>query len=152
ATPSRIVVDSPLPDGKFDVFIKAPGKGFRASLLADAVEATFNLTSQKTTRDIDVYVLSVASGGKRFQTTATPKNRSTSWRTGNDGAIKAVNINMSRLAHTLETVLAKPVIDETNLTDGYDIKLKWKQKDVKKPEPAEVIEPVGEQLGLELKI
>src|SRR6266498_1184570 len=45
------------------------------------------------------------------------------------GRFKGVNLPISSLAWGLESILKRPVIDETALTNRYDLELQWEEKD-----------------------
>ena len=61
----------------------------------------------------------------------------------------ATNQPLSALAEELEISSAKPVLDETRLTNHCDFDIKWKQKDYSHPNIAGMIAAV-KSLGLEL--
>jgi uncharacterized protein (TIGR03435 family) len=46
--------------------------------------------------------------------------------------------------------LGIPVIDQTGLTNNFDIDLKWKQSNWREPNPDGLKQAVLDQLGLEL--
>jgi uncharacterized protein (TIGR03435 family) len=152
----RIVVDAPLPEGKFDVFIRLPAKTtneFLDALFRDAIEATFNLTSKREEREVEVYVLTAKSDDAQgLQPNANPKGRSLSWGSSKKGHITAVGGKIETLAGIFEKLLGKPVVDETGLKGSYDVNAKWEQQDPHGPQPAELIGPIREQLGLELTL
>ena len=51
---------------------------------------------------------------------------------------------------TLEKDLNKPVLDETGLTNGYDISLKWPRTTMPENNPEGFVKAVADNLGLEL--
>jgi thiol-disulfide isomerase/thioredoxin len=57
--PARIVTNSALPEGQFDVIIKTPdtGNGEVQALLRQAVEWAFGVTTRHESREMDVFVL-----------------------------------------------------------------------------------------------
>jgi uncharacterized protein (TIGR03435 family) len=145
-TESRLVTNSALPDGNFDVLINVP---YAASekipqLLSDSLATTFGLRGRKETREVDVYELTVKE--LKLEPTVSTGGSSSSSR---PGQMSAVNTSTSGLARSLESRLKKPVLDKTGLTNRYDLQLKWKQegRDVA---PEVLIEAVRNQLGLEL--
>ena len=145
-TESRLVTNSALPEGKFDVLINVP---FAATeripdLLSDTLKTTFGLRGRKETRDVDVYELTVKDS-KLEETVSTGGSSASS----GPGRISAVNTPARSLARSLEGQLKKPVLDKTGLTNRYDFQLKWKQEG-REAVPEVLIEAVRSQLGLEL--
>src|SRR5208282_3494956 len=151
--PNRVVADAKLPKDKYDFYITLP-PGNRQSrnqatleaVFAQAVAATFRLTVKRETRDIEVLVLKTNATSLE----ALPKS------TNPDGKYSAfcdeaaaTNQPLSALAEELEISSAKPVLDETGLTNHYDFDIKWKQKDYSHPNIAGMIAAV-KSLGLEL--
>ena len=57
---------------------------------------------------------------------------------------------MTQLVSLLENALKTPVVDETGLTNRYDVSLEWKQASWDKPDLEAVKKAVRKQLGLEL--
>jgi uncharacterized protein (TIGR03435 family) len=144
--PDRVIVEGELPSGSYDVAVQAPMKlaDQFVSLLQRTIEETFNLSSRRETREMDVYVLTVAdpsNGG--MAPTKTPK--SSGWSHDQVG-ISAINVSVGGLASTLELQLKQPVVDETNLTGRYDYRLDmdWKASE------ETVVAAVRKQLGLAL--
>jgi uncharacterized protein (TIGR03435 family) len=144
----RLMTNSVLPDGKFDVIIKVP---YRATeripeLMRDALRTTFGLVSRKEEREMDVYLV-IAKNSKLELTVSTGGSASSS----GPGRISGVNTPLSGLAWSLEGLLGKPVFNETGLTNRYDFQLKWKQPEgQRKASPDILIQALRDQLGLEL--
>ena len=119
-------------------------------MLQQAAEATFGLSSKLELRDLEAYVLTVKStDAKGLKPTATPK---TSSMMGAVGSMSCINMPINSLTRYLESLLQKPVFDETGLNGGYDIELRWDGSFLKPPDPANVIAAVADQLGLELTL
>ena len=153
-TDSRLIIESPLPEGRFDVLFRAQYDHVNEmeEVRRRVIEATFGLTSRRERRDLEVYVLSVKRlGAKGLQPTVlTSKGSSVS--AGPNG-FAAVNCTIdSWVRSSLEHLLKKPVFDETSLKDGYDIELKWEPGEGSFPDPVKLISAVREQLGLELTL
>ncbi len=67
------------------------------------------------------------------------------------GEVTAIGVTMSDMAEGLENYfIHKPVIDETGLTNTYDIKLRWNGKLRGNAEKKGFENALREQLGLEL--
>jgi uncharacterized protein (TIGR03435 family) len=59
-----------------------------------------------------------------------------------------MNMTIISLTGPLQSTLGKPVVDETGLTERFDMQLKW---DHEAPDPAAtLVRAVREQLGLEV--
>ena len=146
----RIVTNCVLPDGRFDVAVKTPAKENDGvnSWLRLAVETTFGLAARKEVREMDVYVLTAKNpNAENLAPTVSTGGSSSSYGPGH---IQAINGSMGSLARGLETLLKRPVLDETGLTNRYDFELKWEVKEPEPPDPEPLITALRQQLGLEL--
>ncbi len=144
----RIVTDSPLPEGRFDFVAKAPDESdeTRNILLRQAIQVTFGITAAVETREMDVFILTL----KRINAPGLVRSVTEgSFSSSGPGKIQGINMPINALRQELERWLGKPVVDETELKEGFDINLKWAQPDsIRNPEA--LIRAVQEQLGLEL--
>jgi uncharacterized protein (TIGR03435 family) len=142
----RLVTNAALPEGKFDVLINVPQAASERipELLGDTLKTTFGLRGRKETRDVEVYELTVKES-KLEETVSTGGSSASS----GPGRMSAVSTSIGGLARSLEGQLKKPVLDETGLTNRYDLQLKWKQEG-REVMPEVLIEAVRSQLGLEL--
>lgn len=145
-TGTRLVTNSALPGGRFDVHINVPNAASKRipEMLRNALDATFGVRGEKETRDMEVYELRVKDL-KLEETVSTGGSSSSS----SLGRMSAVNSSISGLAWSLENLLGKPVLDKTGLTNRYDFQLKWKQER-RQFEPEMLLEAVRSQLGLEM--
>ena len=66
------------------------------------------------------------------------------------GSLNCANQSINSLAQALESILNKPVINETMLTNSYDFQLLWNEKASGETDPAELGLALREQLGLKL--
>jgi uncharacterized protein (TIGR03435 family) len=150
-TPGHLVIESALPEGKFDVFMTLPSKNSNLldSMFRQVVEATFSLSAKHESRELESYVLTVKTKDVKGLQPTAKKNP---MMTGGIGFMVAANMPMSVLTRKLETLLGKPVSDETELKDRYDVELRWNQVATKSLDPADVINAVSEQLGLQLTL
>jgi uncharacterized protein (TIGR03435 family) len=151
--PTRIVAETKLPKEEYDFYITLPPinghpqkQATFEAVFAQAVAATFGLTVKRETRDIDVLVL-------RTNTTSLDALSKSINPDGKYSAFcdeaAATNQPLSALAEELEIIIAKPVLDETGLTNHYDFDIKWEQKDYAHPNLAGMTAGV-EKLGLDL--
>lgn len=148
----RIKTNCVLPEGRFDFIVKTPAKqqdGAKA-WLRQAVETTFGLTAQRESRAMDVYLLSTTNRNAEHLTPTVSTGGSSS--SSGPGRMQAINGTLVGLAWSLESLLKKPVLDETGLTNRYDFELKWEAKDREQPDPEKLAKAVREQLGLELTL
>jgi len=139
-----------LPDGHFDFIVKTPAKDHEAarSWLQQAVETTFGLTAKRESREMDVYLLTAKNPNAEHLALTVSTGGSSS--NSGPGRIQAVSGTLSSLAWSLESLLRKPVLDETHLTNRYDFELKWDAKEREQPDAETLANAVREQLGLEL--
>lgn len=151
--PTRVVADAKLPKEKYDFYITLPPvnghhqkQAIFEAIFAQAVSATFGLTVERETRDIEVLVLKTnAASLAALSESINPDGKYSAFC--NEAA--ATNQPLSALAEELEISSAKLVLDETGLTNHYDFDIKWEQKDYSHPNIAGMIAAV-KTLGLEL--
>jgi uncharacterized protein (TIGR03435 family) len=130
----RYAVTASMSDGSTDRF---------EPLVVSAIETSLKLKVGWEERDVESFVLSATA-----DTAARLKpNPAASGTTSDDtGVIAAKGVPLVALVQSLEGVLKRPVIDDTNLEQEYDWTLLF---DAKNPET--VIDEVRKELGLELK-
>jgi uncharacterized protein (TIGR03435 family) len=148
--PVRILTNSVMPSGRFDFIVKTPVKQNEVarSWLRQAVEATFGLSARRETREMDVLVLTASSlTPEHLPSTASTGGSSSS---SGPGRLQAINQPISALTAKLESLLRKPVLDETQLTNHYDFELRWDEQDRERPNTDALVKAAREQLGLEL--
>jgi uncharacterized protein (TIGR03435 family) len=147
---TRIITNCSLPEGTYDYVVKLPAKkdALARRWLQQAVETTFGLTAKRETRELDVYVLTAPDpdAPKLSPTVSTGGSSASSA----PGSMRGVNVSVGSLTWTLESALKKPVLDETKLTNRYDLELKWEAKGLEPASTEAVTKAVREQLGLEL--
>lgn len=146
----RILTNAPLPEGKYDFNITQPRgeDGTISTLLQQALKSAFGLTGSRETNDVEVLLLKVkVPDAAGLVVSPTPSG---SFRYG-PGDIEGMNVSMSAMAAALESCLKKPVLDETGLTNRYDVTLKWEQKSVNEPNSGGLLKALREQLGLDLE-
>jgi len=136
-----------LPDGKFDLIASMP-RGYEDRLRPDAQSAlltAFALRTRRENRLADVFVLKIPDG-KQHKLTPTAMEDGgqsmSSWNTG----IEMTGVHFDYFVETLARRLKRPVVNETGVSDRFDISLKW---DVDAPEA--IIKAVNNDLGLELQ-
>ena len=114
-------------EGKPDVEGRPNQKQMQAmvqGLLADR----FQLKFHHDKRELSVYVISVGSGPKMTKSTADPNDPSAFFFRGL-GDLTVRNQSMTDFATWMQTVLDRPVVDQTELSGKYDFQLKWTPDD-----------------------
>jgi uncharacterized protein (TIGR03435 family) len=95
------------------------------SILADR----FKLTVHHETREMPVYVLTLAKGGPKFKETAPDDPAAATPRRGgttiNQGKITSTDAQISTLVTILSRNLGRTVVDKTGLTGNYDFTLEY---------------------------
>jgi uncharacterized protein (TIGR03435 family) len=133
------------------------------SILADR----FKLVVHHETRELPIYVLSVAKGGPKLKPSAPddPAGQAPR-RVGlmiTRGKVTANDTQLSTLLTVLSRTLGRTVIDKTGLTGNYDFTLEYAPEEGGPPPPGEAAQPASppdsapsiftalkEQLGLKL--
>jgi len=95
-------------------------RGIVRKLLADR----FALKFHYDTKQLSVYVLSVAKAGPKLTKSGADPN-SPPGMGGPPGTMMMRNGSMEEFAQVMQGVLDRPVLDETGLKDRYDLKLRW---------------------------
>jgi uncharacterized protein (TIGR03435 family) len=95
-------------------------RGIVRKLLADR----FALKFHYDTKQLSVYVLSVAKAGPKLTKSGADPN-SPPGMGGPPGTMMMRNGSMEEFAQVMQAVLDRPVLDQTGLKDRYDLKLRW---------------------------
>jgi uncharacterized protein (TIGR03435 family) len=123
-TATRTFIKCKLPDGYYDFALKVP-PGQASELqneFAAALRTTFGIEIKKSTKEMDVYVLTQIS-------TNAPGFKKVQERTGggqNRGGFRLNGSEMKGITENLEEALRKPVLDESGLAGLYYVDMKWK--------------------------
>lgn len=145
----------------FDIVAKPPA-GYKHEqlqfLIRNLLVDRFKLTVHHETKPISAFALVVAKGGLKLHEAAGPR----SYLTVRPGLIEGKQRSIAELVGGLTRVLGRPVLDHTDLSAMYDLKLEW-TPDSPSPTPdgaeaGSAAEPgpslftaVQEQLGLRLE-
>jgi uncharacterized protein (TIGR03435 family) len=124
-------------------------KGMMQKLLADR----FKLTFHRDTREIPVYVLTVAKSGPKLAKSKDDPNGLPGLGVRKPGDLGISNGTMATLAELLQrSVMDRPVVDRTGLTGKYDLSLKWTPVDTPTAAdaPPDLYTAIQEELGLKL--
>jgi uncharacterized protein (TIGR03435 family) len=149
-SPEQMVLPPNLPPGNFDLILTLP-QNSREALQAE-IKKQFGLAGRLETQDTDVFVL------KAVQTSAPGLKISHSRGQQidvEDGRFRLNGYRISDssqydLVHLLAKAYGRPVIDETGLTNAYDIDLRWDSTLSKDAQLQEIQTQMRERLGLEL--
>jgi uncharacterized protein (TIGR03435 family) len=95
-------------------------RGIVRKLLADR----FGLKFHEDTKELSVYVLSVAKGGPKFTKSASDPS-SPPGLGGPPGRMMVRNASMEEFAEVMQGTLDRPVVDQTGLKDRYDFQFRW---------------------------
>jgi uncharacterized protein (TIGR03435 family) len=95
-------------------------RGIVRKLLADR----FALKFHEDTKELSVYVLSVAKTGPKLTKSGSDPN-SPPGLGGPPGRMMVRNASMAEFAQVMQATLDRPVVDQTGLKDRYDFVLKW---------------------------
>lgn len=143
-----------LEDGTmYTVVVRVPSSSSISSMyevLQTAIEASFGITGTFEPRETDVYVMRLSDDGSHRLTPAEGDVRSTSWSM--DG-FEGIGIPFSAIVPMVESILDRPVLNETGLEGRFDYRLKFDSGFYQLPREertATLLEAVREQLGLEV--
>lgn len=95
-------------------------RGIVRKLLADR----FALKFHYETKDLSVYVLSVAKTGSKLAKSGSDPNTPPGMG-GPPGRFMMRNGSMLEFAQMMQGILDRPVLDQTGLKDRYDLSLRW---------------------------
>lgn len=142
--PGRIVFDSGDPEKRYDMIASLPRGS--AEALRREIKDKLHLVGHPETRDTDVLLLKVSRPKARGLKPPSGWELQDPWGhfTCDNQTISTDRFSELSLAMELEFIFDKPVIDETGLTQKFNIDLKWKgDKNALK-------QALLDQLGLEL--
>jgi uncharacterized protein (TIGR03435 family) len=94
-------------------------------LLADR----FKLVFHREKKEMAVFAITVAKGGPKITKTASLPDAPMAFYFRKLGALTVGNQTMGDFATWMQTVLDKPVVDQTGLKDRYDFTLNWTPDD-----------------------
>jgi uncharacterized protein (TIGR03435 family) len=155
---------------KYDIDAKpdtegTPNKQQLQVMVQKLIADRFSLKFHQDKRELPVYVLSVAKTGAKLTKSENQSGGLPGFGLRGMGALMVHNSTMSEFAGMMqETVMDRPVIDQTELEGKYDFTLNWTPDDsqfggmpAKMPPPTDNANPppnlytaIQEQLGLKL--
>jgi uncharacterized protein (TIGR03435 family) len=127
------------------------------AMLQTLLEDRFKLRFHRETREMPVYNLVVARSGKNLRPSKNPNPPDFSELPPElDGpqtgpSLRATAMSMSRLSDVISTWAGRPVIDRTNLTGLFDLRVDYDADFIASDPFAAHISAIQEQLGLKLE-
>jgi len=125
-------------------------------MLQKLLSTRFGLVMHHDRRELSVYTLTPAKGGPKLEKSKSDPDALSDQSGHGDGAaqsMKFTNDSMTDFAQTMQLMVDKPVVDQTNLSGRYDFTLLW-TPDVMHDTPTDtapgLFTAVQEQLGLKL--
>ena len=145
---SRIDAPEWFRSARYDVSVITPQheEALRGRLLKHSLEAAFQMKLHEEMRETSVYILRKLDGQQPQLRIATHESKSGYWNP-RKGEIERMGSSIGTVSSLAQLVLGKETLDETGLTDVYDLHLRWNAS-----EPLSFVEAVRDQLGLELAI
>jgi uncharacterized protein (TIGR03435 family) len=141
---ARTILSTELPKNKYYDFIASLPSG-NAEALQQEIEKQFGVAARRETIETNVLLLTVKYPNAQGLRPSTTHGESSQLRV-QPGQFSSVNMPISDLAANLEGLLQIPVIDQTSITDKFDIDLKWSRND---PQQNSLKQALLDQLGLE---
>jgi len=121
-TLGRMIFSAPLPDGNYD-FISNPPEG-AGNALQQEIKKKFGLVARRELIETNVLVLTVRNrNAAGLRPSSALASETVANRDRGSGSYQCKNQPISNLVGFLEDYLGIPVVDQTGLTDSYDIVL-----------------------------
>src|ERR1035437_2058070 len=146
-----MILPRDLPRGQFDLLLTVPNNSREA--LREELKRQFDLVAHAETRDTDVMILKSTNPNAPGLKISSAGGPSTRWP--QPGNFKFGGYRMSDpggidIVHELGLQSNVPVIDETGLTNAYDIDFHWNANLEGDALKKEIQRALSEQLGLKL--
>ena len=154
----------------YDIEAKTNGNSARkqmADMLQALLEDRFKLKAHRDTKEMPIYVLTVAKNGLKIQPanegSCITRNPGTQLAPGQKqsdfcgyvgirgGNLETTKQSMPDLAKTLSAVLGRTVVDKTGLREAFDIHLEFASENAPDSTNPSIFTAVREQLGLRLE-
>jgi uncharacterized protein (TIGR03435 family) len=148
--PARVLFASAPPVGRYDFITSLPEGSLQG--LQEEMKKTLGYTGHREVRETDVLLLKVRNANASGLRPATGKGGQNWHQEGryfcDDVPISSTNRASQGLAQFLEQVFELPVIDQTGLTEYFNLDLRW---DARNPNQLDAIKKAMlTRLGLEL--
>lgn len=141
----RVLVPETLSDRCYDVLVRWAEDGGvdPRQLLAQVLKPAFGVSATRTSREVEVYVLSAPVPADVRMTRNLVSGPTGYHTTTGDGVARATNRNMDEAARIFSSIVGRPVLNETGLEGGFDWELHFESES-----PTSLVEAVRKQLGL----
>ncbi|MGD0798053.1 MAG: TIGR03435 family protein [Acidobacteriaceae bacterium] len=126
-------------------------------MLQKLLSTRFGLAIHPDKRELSVYALMVAKGGAKLEKSKSDPDAlsdQSGHGVGTAQSMKFTNDSMTDFAQTMQLMVDRPVVDQTNLSGRYDFSLLWTPDVMRATEPDAppgLFTAVQEQLGLKLE-
>lgn len=146
---ARIITEETLPGGRYDFVVNQTNGNDRAvgPLLQEALRSAFGITGTREKREMDVLLLKLKRPNAPGLVISPMEGGAARYGLG---VIEGTDFSMSTLASAIERALKIPVLDETGLTNRYDVSVKWQQISWGTPNQTALAKVLDDKLGLEL--
>jgi len=132
---------------RYDVLAKpqrrVTGAEFR-QMIQTFLGDRFSLKIHRETRDLPAFALTVGKKGARLSESKGGEGSGCGY---NAGLLTCKKVTMATLAQTLARRLGRTVVDTTELTGSYDLRLEWTPDESQVPGPAENGRLAGTESG-----
>lgn len=136
---TRVVVDEELAEFRYDfVFSGFDDDEVMRSVMRSVIAEALDLETRREPRPTDVWVLKRPPGAELELPASEGHAHGARWEPGD---LEVASVPLALLARALESVLGRPVIDETDTPGAFDVDLQWDPDDVESLQTA--LEAVG---------
>ncbi|RSL16040.1 uncharacterized protein (TIGR03435 family) [Edaphobacter aggregans] len=146
---TRFDIQAKVDDDQIKPFTPDPNHEIMRHMVQALLADRFLLKLHQETRTMPAYDLIFAKGGSKLQPTQSNGKTISSGRTYFNGQ----GLTTTIIAQELSQITGRIVVDKTNLTDRYDLKLQWTPDDapVTDNSAPSLFTAIQEQLGLKLE-
>jgi uncharacterized protein (TIGR03435 family) len=137
---SRLIVNVPIPEGKYDFITTYPRMDDNLKALQEEIKRTFGLTIQREVIETNVLILTVKSPNAA----GFKHNNGSFFNQVEPGSYSIHSATLYTVVADSEVSLGTVIIDETGLKGKFDIDLKWDST------PDGLKQALRDHLGLEL--
>jgi uncharacterized protein (TIGR03435 family) len=144
ARESRCEIRAELPDQRVDFIVRSAvplSQDDKNSLLRIAIEKNFGIVARREKRKTPVFIVKWTEEARERLTPTVSTGGS--GMTAKAGEFSMVGVTVEHLCYSVEHTLGRPVLDETNNGEKFDLRLKWDAD-----QPQSILEAVRTQLGL----
>jgi uncharacterized protein (TIGR03435 family) len=107
-----------------------PNRQQLASMIQGLLADRFKLALHRGRKELAVYALTVGKNGPKLTKSAAAPDGPSGYGFGPFGTMRVTNMTMAAFASAMQrTVLDKPLVDRTGLSERYDFTLKWTPDD-----------------------